>query len=66
MEDRRDLHREEDGDGDNRERDQGVTHHELHELIGLLLFGLRFVHMPINDYYSGRGSPSHGGSSTQR
>src|SRR5256885_6568567 len=37
-EDRRDLHRQENGRADDSERDQGDTHHHLHQLIALFPF----------------------------
>lgn len=47
--------------GDDSERDQKHTRHELDCFVCLLLFLLRFIHMPINAQPIGKGAPSHGG-----
>jgi hypothetical protein len=57
----RDANREENRYGDDGERDQKHTRHELDQFIGVLLFLLRFIHMPINAQPIGNGAPSHGG-----
>ena len=44
----RDADCEKGSDGDKGERDQKDTRHELDCFIGLFLFFLRFIHMPIN------------------
>jgi len=52
--------------GDDSERDQKHTGHELDRFVGLLLFVLRFIHMPINAQPIRNGAPSHGGSVASR
>ena len=44
----RDADREKGSHGDEGERDQKDTRHELDCFIGLFLFFLCFIHMPIN------------------
>jgi len=53
---------EKDRYGDDGERHQGHTHHELDQLVAVLLLPLLFIHTPINAQRSGDGSPSYGGS----
>ena len=65
-EDVRDADSEKDRDGDDSERDQKHTRHELDRFVGLLLFLLRFIHMPINAQPIGNRAPSHGGSAASR
>jgi len=64
-EDVRDAGGQQDRNGDDRERDQGDTRHELDQLVGLpplLLWGLfqRFFHAPINAQPRYEWSPSSG------
>ena len=61
-EDVRDVGGEKDRYGDDGERHQGHTHHELHQLVAVFLLPLLFIHTPINAQRSGDGSPSYGGS----
>jgi len=51
---------------DDGERDQKHTRDELDRFVGLLLFLLRFIHMPINAQTIGKGAPSQGGSVASR
>ena len=62
----RDADCEKHRDGDDGERDQKHTRHELDRFVGLLLFLLRFIHMPINAQTIGKGAPSQGGSVASR
>ena len=65
-EDFRDADREKDRDSDDSERNEKDTSHELDGFIGLLLFLLHFIHMPINAQPIGNEAPSHGGSAAPR
>jgi hypothetical protein len=58
----RDADCEKGSHGDEGERDQKDTRHELDRFVGLFLFFLRFIHMPINAQPNSNGSPSFGGS----
>ena len=62
----RDAHCEKHRYRDDSERDQKHTRHELDRFVGLLLFFLRFIHMPINAQRIGKGAPSQGGSVASR
>jgi hypothetical protein len=62
----RDADCEKGGHGDEGERDQKDTRHELDRFIGLFLFFLCFIHMLINAQAIGNGAPSHGGSAPSR
>ena len=52
--------------GDDGKRDQKHTRHQLDRLIGLFLFLLCFIHIPINAQPRGNRAPSHGGSEASR
>ena len=52
--------------GDDSERHQEHTCYELDRFVGLLLFLLRFIHMPINAQPIANRAPSHGGSAASR
>ena len=58
--------RQKDRYGHDSERDQKHTGYELDRFVGLLLFLLRFIHMPINAHPIPNGAPSHGGSAASR
>ena len=51
---------------DDSERHQKYTSYELDRFVGLFLFLLRFIHMPINAQPIGNRAPSHGGSAASR
>ena len=53
---------EKDRNGDDGERHQGDTHHELDQLVAVFLLPLLFIHTPINALAAHEGSPSRGGS----
>ena len=57
----RDADGQEDRHSDDGERDQKHTSYELDRFVGLLLFLLRFIHMPINAHPIRKGAPSQGG-----
>ena len=65
-EDIRDANCQKDRYGDDSERDQKNTGHELDRFVGLLLSLLRFIHMPINAQPIRNRAPSHGGSAASR
>ena len=62
----RDAERQQDRYGDDGERDQKHTRHELDRFVGALLFLLRFIHIAINAQPIRNRAPSDGGSTASR